>query len=344
MKKDLTLPHVLYVAKFIYLKIYEIKNKNKEIIENQSSELGLTSIKQATKDSVRAIMLIRAYRIRGHLIANLDPLSLQKKNEHPELKPESYGFTEKDYQRKIFLDGVLGLQYANLTQILEILKKTYCSTIGYEFMHMGDPEEKAWIRDRIEGPEKNVTVKIFKGEQPMEVLNPKTNDWKKFFEPFGQSIYWKGPEFKVRADAGNYKIHVQSTEKSMRYVLATGEIEAFDGTESLRAILLIPELKKNFFEESPFSFILSPLGWGYILLLQILVILIGFVISKILNISRVKFQMKYFQFSIKNIMICGVFFWATILFFAIQTSWHPLLIMMSGLSLFIALISRRNLS
>ncbi|MZG31611.1 MAG: hypothetical protein F3741_12570 [Nitrospinae bacterium] len=196
----------------------------------------------------------------------------------------------------------------------------------------------------IEGPEKNVTVKIFKGEQPMEILNPKTNDWKKFFEPFGQSMYWKGPEFKVRADAGNYKIHVQSTEKSMRYVLATGEIEAFDGTESLRAILLIPELKKNFFEESPFSFILSPLGWGYILLLQILVILIGFVISKILNISRVKFQMKYFQFSVKNIMICGVFFWATILFFAIQTSWHPLLIMMSGLSLFIALISRRNLS
>ena len=196
----------------------------------------------------------------------------------------------------------------------------------------------------IEGPEKNVTVKIFKGEQPMEILNPKTNDWKKFFEPFGQSMYWKGPEFKVRADAGNYKIHVQSTEKSMRYVLATGEIEAFDGTESLRAILLIPELKKNFFEESPFSFILSPLGWGYILLLQILVILIGFVISKILNISRVKFQMKYFQCSVKNIMICGVFFWATILFFAIQTSWHPLLIMMSGLSLFIALISRRNLS
>ena len=196
----------------------------------------------------------------------------------------------------------------------------------------------------IEGPEKNVTVKIFKGEQPMEILNPKTSDWKKFFEPFGQSMYWKGPEFKVRADAGNYKIHVQSTEKSMRYVLATGEIEAFDGTESLRAILLIPELKKNFFEESPFSFILSPLGWGYILLLQILVILIGFVISKILNIIRVKFQMKYFQFSVKNIMICGVFFWATILFFAIQTSWHPLLIMMSGLSLFIALISRRNLS
>ena len=117
----------------------------------------LKSIKQASKDSVRAIMLIRAFRIRGHLIANLDPLSIQKKDEHPELKPENYGFTKNDYNRKIFLDGVLGLQYGDLNQILSILKKTYCSNIGYEFMHMGDPDEKSWIRDRIEGPEKNIT-------------------------------------------------------------------------------------------------------------------------------------------------------------------------------------------
>ena len=124
---------------------------------NQNSEeVDLSSIKEASKDSVRAIMLIRAFRIRGHLIANLDPLSIQEKKEHPELKPETYGFTKKDFNRKIFLDGVLGLQYADLNQILEILKKTYCSTIGYEFMHMGDPDEKAWIRNRIEGPEKKI--------------------------------------------------------------------------------------------------------------------------------------------------------------------------------------------
>ena len=196
----------------------------------------------------------------------------------------------------------------------------------------------------IEGPEKNVIVKIFKGEQLMEILSPKKGDWKEFFEPFGHSMYWKGPEFKVRADAGKYKIHVQSTEKSIRYVLATGEIEDFDGPESLNIILLIPKLKKDFFEESPLSFILSPLGWGYVLLLQLLVILTGFVISKILNISRIHFQTKYFQSSSKNIIICGVFFWVTILFFAIQTSWHPLLIMMSGLALFIALISRSKFS
>ena len=196
----------------------------------------------------------------------------------------------------------------------------------------------------IEGPEKNVTVKIFKGEQLMGILSPKKGDWKEFFEPFGHSMYWKGPEFKIRADAGKYKIYIKSTEKSIRYVLATGEIEAFDGPESLNAILLIPKLKKDFFEESPLSFILSPLGWGYVLLLQLLVILTGFVILKVLNISRIKFQMKYFQSSVKNMMICGVLFWFTILFFAIQTSWHPLLIMMSGLALFIALISRSKFS
>ena len=129
------------------------KEKNKEKI----TDINLDTVKQASKDSVRAIMLIRAYRIRGHLIANLDPLSIQKKDEHLELKPETYGFEKKDYNRKIFLDGVLGLQYADLYQILEILKKTYASNIGYEFMHMGDPDEKSWIRDRIEGPEKKIS-------------------------------------------------------------------------------------------------------------------------------------------------------------------------------------------
>jgi 2-oxoglutarate dehydrogenase E1 component len=136
-------------------RIRKSTNFKEEDIKN--TDVNSNTIKQASKDSVRAIMLIRAYRIRGHLIANLDPLSIQMKDEHPELKPESYGFENKDYKRKIFLDGVLGLQYADLYQILEILKKTYSSNIGYEFMHMGDPEEKAWFRNRIEGPEKNIS-------------------------------------------------------------------------------------------------------------------------------------------------------------------------------------------
>jgi 2-oxoglutarate dehydrogenase E1 component len=133
--------------------IYQVENKSEK---NKPNNINTDEIKQATKDSVRAIMLIRAYRIRGHLIASLDPLSLQKKDIPIELKPTTYGFTKKDFSRKIFLDGVLDLQYADLNQILYILKKTYCSNIGYEFMHMGDPDEKAWIRDTIEGPEKEI--------------------------------------------------------------------------------------------------------------------------------------------------------------------------------------------
>ncbi len=139
----------------------KIKKNNLESIKIDSvvekiSDNEEVSNKQASQDSVRAIMLIRAFRIRGHLISNLDPLSIQKKQEHSELKPETYGFTKNDYNRKIFLDGVLGLQFASLNQILKILNKTYCSTIGYEFMHMSDPMEKAWIRDRIEGPKKDI--------------------------------------------------------------------------------------------------------------------------------------------------------------------------------------------
>jgi len=140
------------------------ERKNKKIIfkpkereeEEVISKIDQDLARQATKDSVRAIMLIRAYRIRGHLIASLDPLSLLKKEEHPELKPETYGFTKQDYKRKIFLDGVLGIQHGSLSEILNILKKTYCSNIGYEFMHMGDPDEKTWIRNRVEGPEKDI--------------------------------------------------------------------------------------------------------------------------------------------------------------------------------------------
>ena len=139
------------------------EKKNKKIIlstannkEDKKKQEYNNFDQQSTKDSVRAIMLIRAYRIRGHLIASLDPLGLLKKDEHLELKPETYGFKKGDYNRKIFLDGVLGIQYGTLTEILKILKKTYCSNIGYEFMHMGDPDEKTWIRNRVEGPEKDI--------------------------------------------------------------------------------------------------------------------------------------------------------------------------------------------
>jgi len=134
------------------VKLYE--NEVKSFTAFNSDEVTARS---ATLDSIRAIMMIRAYRIRGHLKANLDPLGLVKQNEHTELKPETYGFNSEDMDRQIFLDNVLGLEFATLKEILEILNRTYCSTVGIEFMHISDPEEKSWLQKRIEGKDKEIT-------------------------------------------------------------------------------------------------------------------------------------------------------------------------------------------
>jgi 2-oxoglutarate dehydrogenase E1 component len=109
------------------------------------------SVRAATTDSIRALMLIRAYRVRGHLEANLDPLGLTEIAPHPELDPKAYGFTEADMDREIFIDNVLGLETATVRQIVKVLRETYCGSIGVEFMHIQSPEQKTWIQRRIEG-------------------------------------------------------------------------------------------------------------------------------------------------------------------------------------------------
>ncbi len=108
------------------------------------------TIRKATQDSIRALMMIRAYRVRGHLIANLDPLGLDGEKHHPELDPATYGFTEADYDREIFVDGVLGLETATLREMLTVVKQTYCGSVGVEFMHIQYPDQKSWIQQRVE--------------------------------------------------------------------------------------------------------------------------------------------------------------------------------------------------
>ena len=115
-------------------------------------------VRARTLDSLRAIMMIRAYRMRGHLKANLDPLGLAvTAGDASELDPATYGFAESDYDRRIFLDYVLGLESATLRDILGILKRTYCGNIGVQYMHITDPREKAWLQRRIEGRDKEIT-------------------------------------------------------------------------------------------------------------------------------------------------------------------------------------------
>ena len=110
----------------------------------------LDDSRAATLDSIRALMLIRSYRVRGHLMARLDPLGLHGTAHHPELDPTSYGFTEADFDRPIFIDHVLGLETATLKEIVTRVRETYCGSIGVEFMHIQEPDQKAWIQERIE--------------------------------------------------------------------------------------------------------------------------------------------------------------------------------------------------
>ncbi|MEW5423767.1 2-oxoglutarate dehydrogenase E1 component [Amorphus sp. 3PC139-8] len=133
-----------------------IGDKVKKKAQEKGVEISEADALRATRDSVRALMMIRAYRVRGHLHADLDPLGLARLEDHDELKPETYGFTEADYDRPIYIDNVLGLEFATIREMKAILKRTYCSTIGVEFMHISDPTEKAWLQERIEGPDKGV--------------------------------------------------------------------------------------------------------------------------------------------------------------------------------------------
>ena len=118
---------------------------------------GAADVRAATLDTIRAVMMIRSYRIRGHLMANLDPLGLDQQQPHPELDPATYGFTAADMDRPVFIDQMMGLETATVGEILALLRRTYCSTIGVEYMHIYHQEQRRWIQERIEGREKEIS-------------------------------------------------------------------------------------------------------------------------------------------------------------------------------------------
>ena len=125
-------------------------------IAERRPALGADAVRAATLDSLRAVMMIRAYRMRGHLAANLDPLGLAERPDASELDPASYGFAESDYDREIFLDYVLGLETSSVREIVAILRRTYCGNVGVQYMHISNPDEKAWLQERIEGRDKEI--------------------------------------------------------------------------------------------------------------------------------------------------------------------------------------------
>ncbi|NQW06989.1 MAG: 2-oxoglutarate dehydrogenase E1 component [Candidatus Pelagibacter sp.] len=136
--------------------------------ENTTNVVSSDDLIKTNNNSIRAVALIRAYRQRGHLLAKLDPLGMMKTEYLDELHPDYYGFKKEDYNSKIYLDGVINKKHSNIREILEFLKKTYCGPIGYEYMHISNPVERKWIRDRIE---KDDTAIQFTQEGKEAILN-----------------------------------------------------------------------------------------------------------------------------------------------------------------------------
>lgn len=164
----------------------------------KGGKVDAAQIRAATIDSIRALMMVRTYRVRGHLMANLDPLGLEDRPAHKELEAETYGFGPNDMDRPIFMDGVLGLETATVREIVDILKRTYCANIGVEFMHINDPEEKDWIQRKIEGRDKEIQFtdrgkiailnKLIEAEQFEKFLGKKYTGTKRFGLDGGEAM------------------------------------------------------------------------------------------------------------------------------------------------------------
>lgn len=164
----------------------------------KSADVSGVDVRAATLDSIRALMMIRTYRVRGHLDANLDPLALQDRALHAELEPATYGFGPEDLDHPIFIDHVLGLEYASIREIISILRRTYCGNVAVEFMHINDPEEKAWLQQRIEGRDKSIQFtqegklaihnKLIEAEQFEKFLGRKYVGTKRFGLDGGESM------------------------------------------------------------------------------------------------------------------------------------------------------------
>lgn len=191
----------------------------------------------------------------------------------------------------------------------------------------------------IEGQEKDVSLEIFKNGESIKVLDANSFEWTNLFEPFGYDTYWMGPEYKTHAEAGEYEVRVWSTNNDSKYSLVIGEIEAFNFKETLNALKIIPQLKKDFFNKSPINFILSPFGWGLIIIMYILAFIAGFIYRSILK----KFAKGTARGVHKNIgkgdRLIRLAIWLGLLLWAITTTWSPILLFFSGFTLFEAIFS-----
>ena len=193
----------------------------------------------------------------------------------------------------------------------------------------------------IIGQKKDVTAIIFKNgdyTHPIITLGGLNAPWKYMFEPFGYNAYWQWAEYKSKASSGTYEIQVSSPDNMSKYSLAVGEIENFDVHETLNALKLVPQLKRDFFNESPRNFLFSPMGYWTILI----EFLVAWILIFILRFFAKKLWIESFQNWSKNSRrLVGFTWWllAVLLFIVtISTSWNLWLLFGAGLCFFEAIL------
>ncbi len=238
---------------------------------------------------------------------------------------------------------------ANTTSVVspEISKAYYAQLDGEPQIYRIDSEKvfKLYVGllvpNRV-GQETGITAEIYKEgneAQPLATLQGAGYNWTVFDEPFGHDSYLQGPEYRAEPPAGSYYIKVFGTTNREKYSLAIGEEEKFDIKETVNAIRLIPEIKKNFFNESPISFVLSPFGAGYILVLFVASWIGGFLYRLILrrvarggtrSVARNIGKRDRFLRAAGGVALLGV---------AITTTWNPFLIFFAGFCFFEAIFS-----
>jgi 2-oxoglutarate dehydrogenase E1 component len=136
-------------------------------------------ILRAANDAIRAMMLIRTYRVRGHLAANLDPLGLSSREMPADLRTEYHGFSDADLDRPVYLGGTMGLQWATVRELVDTLRANYCGNVGLEYMHIADVDERRFLQERMEGKDKAIQ---FSPEGKKAILNKviEAEQWEKF--------------------------------------------------------------------------------------------------------------------------------------------------------------------
>lgn len=191
----------------------------------------------------------------------------------------------------------------------------------------------------IESTKKDILAEVFQGNEKIATIGGADATWKPYFEPFGQSNYFDGGEYKARAEVGVYTIKVSNSLNTGKYSLAVGEIEAFDGNEGMNALSLIPDLKRDFFEESPISFFFSPFGWGLIVVMYLLAFVVGLIYRAILKKFAKGSTRGVAQNIGKSDRLIRVAIGVVLLLWAITTTWSPILIFFSGFAFFEAIFS-----